>query len=115
MAQRWSSDCKRNRQRTQEKSRWTSGKETWQQSQGFWEGCHSVQGDDKFRNCTTLGTKHFSLLDDRKDILLGMLAHLQTSVSGHVVFPRAAVGSWSANIVQAAIFVLCRAPASTSV
>ena len=53
-------------------------------------------------------------LDDRKDILLGILGHLQASVSGLVVFPRAAVGSWSAHIVQAAIFVLCRAPANTS-
>ena len=94
----------------------------WRQQQGGWRDSQATHGagEDKFRNCTTLATKHPLPLDDRKDLLLGILSRLQTLVASEAAeeqvsitpFPRAAVGAWSAVTVQATIFVLCRAPAS---
>ena len=93
----------------------------WRQhQQGGWKESQATHGagEDKFRNCTTLATKHPLPLDDRKDLLLGILSSLQTMMEsadhqGSITpFPRAAVGAWSAVTVQATIYVLCRAPAS---
>ena len=97
-------DWRYTRENTEE-SGWSAGNQ-WRSAP--WEGNDTGKGEDKsdkFRSCTTLGTKHPSPLDDRKDLLLALFDRLQTSASGPGSFPRAAMGSWTALIVHAAFYI----------
>jgi hypothetical protein len=97
-----------------EESGWSAGNQ-WRSAP--WEGNDTGKGEDKsdkFRSCTTLGTKHPLPLDDRKDLLLALFDRLPTSASGPGSFPRAAMGSWTALIVHAAFYILSRVQPSSA-
>ena len=68
---------------------------------------------DRFKHCTTLGDrgKHPLPLDDRKALVLGLVAKMSLGSS----LSRVAVSSWTAITTHAALWLLCRAAPRTSV
>ena len=97
MTSDWQYDHQQNQR--QEQQSWVASNK-WRHSQGDSETSQSLENEDKFRNCSTLGTKRPLPLDDRKELLLSVLARLQTSVSGLGSFPRAGPSGSGAPVVR---------------
>ena len=88
------------------------GESQWGRGNG-WQG-----GGDKYANVSTLGLKHPLPLEERKELVLGLLNKLQeevadaaaASASGSIAGNfRIAVASWGVVIIHAVLFYLCRA------
>ena len=65
---------------------------------------------DRFENCTTLGLKHPVPLDERKELLLELMA----LGSPDTTFPRIGLFNWGPRTVHAAFMILCRAEPQTA-
>ena len=80
-------------------------------SESVWKADKIVR--DRFKHCTTLGDrgKHPIPLDDRKALVLGLVAKMSLGSS----LSRVAVASWTAMTTHAALWLLCRAAPRTSV
>ena len=104
------------------------GKQDWKQG---WEdnkwgggGGWGNSGADKYGNVSTLGLKHPLPLEDRRELVLGLLTRLQEEVADAAVASspgsvagnfRIAVASWGVVIIHAVLFYLCRAKPSMPV
>lgn len=70
---------------------------------------------DKYANVSTLGLKHPLPLEDRKELVLGLLNRLQEEVSEAAAASapagnfRIAVASWGPILIHAVLYYLCRA------
>ena len=109
---------------------WHNQGQGWHHKDGWGEnqwGRGSVWGNggsEKYSNVSTLGLKHPMPLEDRKELVLGLLTRLQEevveasaastpgSVAGNF---RIAVASWGVVLVHAVLFYLCRAKPSMPV
>ena len=90
---------------------WESDPKQGSTSESVWKADKIVR--DRFRHCTTLGDrgKHPIPLDDRKALVLGLVAKMSLAAS----LSRVAVASWTAITTHAALWLLCRASPRTSV
>ena len=90
---------------------WESDPKQGGTSESVWKADKIVR--DRFRHCTTLGDrgKHHIPLDDRKALVLGLVAKMSLGSS----LSRVAVASWTAMTTHAAPWLLCRAAPRTLV
>ena len=90
---------------------WESDPKQGGTSESVWKADKIVR--DRFKHCTTLGDrgKHPIPLDDRKALVLGLVAKMSIAAS----LSRVAVASWTAMTTHAALWLLCRASPRTSV
>ena len=79
---------------------------TWGQSSSW----KNPEGNNRFANVSTLGLKQPLPLEDRRELVLGLLNKLQDEVqdvaSGNF---RITVASWGPVLIHAVLFYLCRA------
>ena len=102
------------------------GQDTWNGDGGWsdlnWVGknawnCRDGEkfGNDKYGNVSTLGLKHPLPLEDRRELVLGLLSRLQEEVSEAAAASapagsfRIAVGNWGPLVIHAVLYYLCRA------
>ena len=100
------------------------GQDGWHGDGGWWGGRNawnspSPAGDqfssDKYGNVCTLGLKHPLPIDDRRELVLGLLNRLQEEVSEAAAASapagnfRIAVASWGPVLIHAVLYYLCRA------
>ena len=103
-------------------SNWRQGQDAgwFQQEQGWKTRVSQDKWTDRFANVSTLGMKHPLPLEDRRDLVLGLLEKLQDEVDvasasgnqeGQGGF-KIAVAGWNQVLIHAILFYLCRAKPS---
>ena len=74
---------------------------------------------DKYDNVTTLGLKHPLPIEDRRELVQGLLSKLQEEVSEGGAAPtgtfRIAVSGWGPPVLHAVLFSICRAKPSLAI
>ena len=107
---------------------WGNDNDHWDRKGGGWSGGHWGSGavwktpqGDKYGNTTTLGLKHPLAMEDRRELVLGLLTMLQEEVTeaaaasapGSIAGSfRITVATWGPVLIHAVLFYLCRATPS---